>query len=523
VIAGIAAIFLVAALVKRKLPAFGKEFLFLVLLGILTFVSAFASEYPDYSMFGIMEQYESVWVLIGYLILGCYCYVYVKQTKDPACILRALAIGVFLSCLIGLMQLLAVDFWGTDIGKKLLIPDAYAQLRDSLSFNISSEDQGKVYLAMYNPNYAGIYLLMVCPLLLLSGKKRYLCLAAAVILCLIGTGSRTVWLAAVVLGLLLCAAGSTGSKTRTGRIVLSLLLLTVLAGGVWYGFSGLSVEETASLEEVEPQEDAVRIVYQGTEVYLGATNTEDGGVKQEVYHADGSRVEMDWADERGEGDPFESALQGIHFRAYGKDGISYAVFRYQDLNFRFTKDLGTGKYEYISINGKPDELVTADTFSNLPDRFLNGRGYIWKRVLPLIFGHALLGTGPDTFLLVFPQNDYVARANLGYEFFTQLLTNAHSLYLQMALQTGIPSLLCFLAFVGIYLRKSWKLYAGKLSLRSEKGQNEKEQKLQRVGAALALGVSGYLLCGLTWASSVGTTPIFWMLLGCGMAVNELGD
>jgi hypothetical protein len=373
-------------------------------------------------------------------------------------------------------------------------------------------------MALYNPNYAGIYLLMVCPLFILSGEKRYRCLAAMAILCMIGTGSRTAILVAVFLGIAAWMAGSGRLKPKMKKILLPLLVVALLGSGAWIGISWLQVNDSAALEEVEPQEDAVRIAYQGTEVYLGATETEDGGVKQEVYHADGSRVEMDWADERGEGDPFESALQGIHFRAYGKDGISYAVFRYQDLNFRFTKALGTGKYEYISINGKPDELVSAETFSNMPDTFLNGRGYIWKRVLPLIFRNALLGSGPDTFLLVFPQNDYVARANLGYEFFTQMLTNAHSLYLQMALQTGIPSLLCLLAFVGIYLVRSWKLYIGKPVF-----GKEKEQKLQRVGAAIALGVIGYLLCGLTWTSSVCTTPIFWMMLGSGMAVNELAS
>ena len=85
------------------------------------------------------------------------------------------------------------------------------------------------------------------------------------------------------------------------------------------------------------------------------------------------------------------------------------------------------------------------------EEFLNGRGYIWGRTIPVILENPLLGTGPDTFMLTFPQNDYVARSNLGHSFFSQIITNAHNLYLHMAAQTGIPSLLCFLTFVIIYI------------------------------------------------------------------------
>ena len=123
----------------------------------------------------------------------------------------------------------------------------------------------------------------------------------------------------------------------------------------------------------------------------------------------------------------------------------------------------------------------------------------------------LLGTGPDTFLPEFPQDDYVIRSNLGHTFFTQILTNAHSLYMHMAMQTGIPSLLCYVGFVLIYLKKSWKLYSGKMEYCF----------MEKMGIGIFLGVTGYLICGLTFASSVCTTPIFWLLLGLGIGINKI--
>lgn len=103
----------------------------------------------------------------------------------------------------------------------------------------------------------------------------------------------------------------------------------------------------------------------------------------------------------------------------------------------------------------------------------------------------------------------MAKAKLGGEFFQTITSNAHSLYLQMAERTGIPCVLCLLVFAGIYLVQSWKLYRRKALTFEE-----------RSGRAIFLAVSGYLIAGLCWASSVCTTPFFWMLLGMGAAINK---
>ena len=144
------------------------------------------------------------------------------------------------------------------------------------------------------------------------------------------------------------------------------------------------------------------------------------------------------------------------------------------------------------------------------DAFLNGRGYLWKRIIPLIAKNPLLGTGPDTFLQVFPQNDYVARANLGYGFFSEILTNAHSLYLQIGLQNGLLVLLCILWLLVNYIKKTWKFYAHK----------EFYDETDRIGVGCFLGSLGYLICGCTFASSICTTPIFMILVGLTIGIQK---
>lgn len=286
----------------------------------------------------------------------------------------------------------------------------------------------------------------------------------------------------------------------------------LVLGAVWWNTAGAGngITQQIPLEEVRTGTDAVYLTYNQRSIRFGYTiDEETGGVVQDITYAEGTKVPVVWADDRGECDPKEKELAGLHFKVYSKDEINYVQFRCEDVVFRFTDSLDTGKYEYVTINGKVDGLTNADTAALLPDTFLNGRGYIWNRTVPLLRNHPLLGTGPDTFLLAFPQNDYVAKAKLGGEFFQTITSNAHSLYLQMAEQTGIPSVLCLLVFAGIYLVQSWKLYRRKALTFEE-----------RSGRAIFLAVSGYLIAGLCWASSVCTTPFFWMLLGMGAAINK---
>ena len=495
------------------------------LLAVLWILSACFSKYPATSFAGSLGQYESLWVLLAYLVTAVYGYWYVKTTGNMEKAARALLLGMLVPCFLGLTQLLQCDFWSTSLGKGLLVPESMAAYRENLRFNFSTEEWGQVYMAFYNPDYAAIYLVMLLPLLFLWKGTWTKVLGAAAAACLVGTLSKSAWVTAGILLVLavLCVRKSLGSGKKWVYGAAAALLCVILAGTAWMQvrktkpqtdmdkLQGIDEQELAGkLQEVIPKTEAVKIVYNDTTIYLTHVRDEIGNIKHDIRYEDGTKVVLNWVEELGEMEPEAENLQGLHFKVYEKDGISYVAFRYNNITFRFTDSLGTGKYEYVTINGKVDDLERAEAIFVGNEELLSGRGYIWNRSLPVILAHPLLGTGPDTFLLAFPQDDYVARANLGYSFFTEILTNAHSLYLQMALQTGLPALLCFLVMTALYLKKSWKLYWGKKTYSQQ----------ERIGLAFALGVLGYLLCGLTWASSVCTSPVFWLLLGCGSAVNE---
>lgn len=63
----------------------------------------------------------------------------------------------------------------------------------------------------------------------------------------------------------------------------------------------------------------------------------------------------------------------------------------------------------------------------------------------------------------------------------------------------------------IYIIDSIKLYALKNDY----------NKSQRLGAATCLGVIGYLTAGLFNDSIVSVAPVFWIVLGVGVALNYM--
>lgn len=513
----ITAVIMLFMMLKRKIKTrsfrMGRGKRVLIVLSGLFILSAIFSKYPRESFMGSIEQYESIGVLLSYLIVIVYCCNYATDETHSRNLCKFLFLGLGISCVIGLFQFFQLDIWNLELGKKILIPESFASLRENLRFSQDERGFGRVYMVLYNPTYAGIYLVMMLPFLLLIKNKITNLLLIPAMVCLIGTMSKTAWIAAVfilIFGYFILSRNGNVKKNQKCWIVLGSIAMIVL-GLVFYAFASEDgvLKSDKKLQQVVGEEDYIRIVYQGNTLYFSEFPKDDG-VTYKIVDEEGKEPDLIWSSERGEIDSLDPRFKDLHFKVYQKDGIGYAMFRYEDIVFRFTDQLGTGKYEYVSINGKPDELVTADVFCSKGDFLLNGRGYIWNRIIPLIADNLLLGTGPDTFIQVFPHDDYVARANLGHGFFTEILTNAHSLYFQIALQNGVLALIVIGILLGVYLKNGWKSYS----------QKESYSEQERIGLACFLGSVGYLICGFTFASSVCTTPIFVVLVGTGWGIQR---
>ena len=179
--------------------------------------------------------------------------------------------------------------------------------------------------------------------------------------------------------------------------------------------------------------------------------------------------------------------------------------------WNFVNSQEKGGCRYITDTTKKEsEIVSAEAFGfENHQRSFSGRGYIWSRTLPLLKDHIFLGSGPDTFVLEFPQDDYLHMRKNGFA--DTIMTKPHSWYLQVGVQTGVISLLCLLAFYIWYAVQSVRLYAfRKLSTQTE-----------AFGMAAFIGSIGYMISGISNDSMVVTAPVFWGLMGLGVAANVM--
>jgi hypothetical protein len=138
----------------------------------------------------------------------------------------------------------------------------------------------------------------------------------------------------------------------------------------------------------------------------------------------------------------------------------------------------------------------------------SGRGFIWSRSLPLLRKTLMVGFGPDTFAMVFPQHDFSGKFRV-YGTTDMLVDKPHNFFLQTALNTGVLSAMALLLLFG------WYVAAGvRLQMRAPAEATNGGMSL-----ACLVGVIGYLGASLFNDSVVSVAPVFWALLGVGIRMN----
>lgn len=498
-----------------------KPFAPVFLYGALTLASAVVSGNKTLSFKGMWQMDESVWVLLAYLAVTWYCYQVVDSLKDIKILFGALAAGAAVQGILGLTQLAGKDFFSTGLGKTLLTLGLDPTVRDNLVFRYAGNESSSVYLASYTPNYAGVYLVMVIPVILVLAllvkkktlKAALLVLCAVLAACLAGTGSRTGILA---LGILLVAAAWMIPADKRKKCLAFAVCLAVFVGaaGIYDASSGhrlLNSLKTSvtrknyDLEQIVPEQDCIRLIYKGRELELYPEGTEMGETLKVQENGEYLTAGWDTADNCFKIQ--DDGLSELSFDVTDSDGTLYFKMTVNGIDWNFIKAGEKGGFLYINGYGKTDEIITAQTVFPGYEKALTGRGYLWGRTIPLLKDHILVGSGPDTFVTQFPQNDYVMRANTGKYMMDDLPTKAHSLYLQTALQTGVLSLVCLLAFWGRYLYKTARFL---------KKAERDERFYCCIGIFLA--VAGYLMTGLLNDSNPAVSPVFWSLLGMGCAM-----
>lgn len=498
-------------------------FIPLVVYALLAILSTVFSDYASFSLTGIFEQFESIFVLVGYCIVAYYAFLSIDKEEDVEYILKyflycATALGI-----LGIFQATGHDFFASDIGLRTILPRSLWNQLDSFQFKFGKYCS---YLTLYNPNYVGVYTAMVAPIpacLMITvkeGKRKLLCAAALIGLLVSLYGSKsTAGLISIAVSIIIILIFMRRYILKASKIRVSLLMsgfgVIILATAL---NSGKIMNRLTPL--LKPQEpvtaltdintsDKITITYQDYILNLTFTDNGQGGLLFHIMDGMNREIAQTYIAETNTITFDDERYSNITISTGMLQNIPCADIRIDGKDWRFIYNLEDRNYYYINRFGRPDKIITAESvFFTGQEAFASGRGYLWSRTIPLLKEYMILGSGADTFPIVFPQQDYVSFSNYGFA--DEIITKPHSMYLQMGVQTGMLSLIAFLVFYGMYFFSSIRLY----------GNGYFEDMFSRAGVAIFIGTISFMLTGISNDSCIAVTPVFWGLTGIGIAVNQ---
>lgn len=507
-----------------------KYYIPMIVYSTFVILSTILSQNKHVATIGFIEMYQGVYVLLSYIILTFLLINYVNEEKDIKIIAYSFVVIVIAEGLIGVGEYFGLDFFQTSLGKWLITPANMKGLE--LKF---TSGKHSIFGTLYNSNFVGSFGALVLPLstalcLSVSDKKRSIIFGVTAIFAFatwLGCNSRAGYLGISVAFLIGIIVYRKVIKLQYKKviflfscfIVISITFNTLSSGRVFNQFVKLNPVTEAEIIEHIQDSQVVRFkelsVKKNTftirtekETLIGIVDNMELRFEDELGNHLDTNINNDgyisFNDEKYKEYLFliqpENSSQ-IHSKIYNRDWDLYITPDEQNI-------------KVLSFNDKLTEPIEAPRikFFDGKETFASNRGYIWSRTIPMLKNTIMVGYGPDNFPMVFPHEDYIGKFNIGNNYFSHLVVDKpHNLYLQIAINTGVVSLLSLLVIWGIYLIDCISIYIkGNIHSFSE-----------YIGCAIFLSITAYLVAGLFNDSIVSVAPLFWILLGLGISTNRI--
>ena len=512
---------------KKQGLRFENAFYFLFFYAMFVAMSALFSSYKYWVVRGSYELFEPVWVVFVYILLCYYTYHFVQEEQQVKFILCGAGIGMAVVTLIGVFQYFGMDFFKTGFGKHLITNPSWWDNLDSLSFNML---EGTSYTTLYNPNFLSFYFGMLIPLLVcvfIAAKKawqRVLIIVAEVLclICLKGSRSDTGWMALVVGGVIL-ALVLLSRKKKAFCVALAIMLIGGVAA-VAVGSKtdvGIQIKNTIvgtfriddryAVRDIDTGTDSVMLNVRGNKMYVSYTTDESGVIVPNCTDENGQTLELAMTDadnqiyvindERFAGGSIQPIL-------LGDDNIPAISVTYDGIAWDFVETQEAG-YCYLNKSGKLVKWEKIKNANLFKEDAMSYRGHMWNVTIPLLGKHVLIGSGANTYMFEYPQDDYLGQAYI-YGF-NSYEVKAHCWYLQQWVESGLIGTLALLIFMAWYAVQSIRIYR----------RVDLHESLSWIGFGLFAAVLVYLIAGIANDSNVCTAPVFWGMLGLGMATNRM--
>jgi len=525
ILAAIALIFYIILYKQKKLPfkILKQYYIPLGIYAIFVIISTIFAIDTQTALWGFVDMYQGMFVLLSYVLITFLTINFINSEKDLTLFGRAFLFLMIAEGLLGITQYFGFDFLQTAIGKSLIVPGNLKV--GNLSFTFGPKT---IYGTLFNTNFVGSFSTLMLPLsiaFLLGAKekKQRIISAIAVVLMIfvwIGCNSRAGYLGVAVASIFaLWLFRKVIRKYWIGFTGLVIVVVLVLVGLNHFSnnriFSRLKVFNLKEQIEITKANDEKMFKFEdiilGKDTFSIKTNRETLNFKideDKLYFLDENNNELQIATKDNEIIIKDEKYEGYKI-VIPNNYPGITVIR-NDRNFKFYfADSGV---KMIGSGGRVTNPIIAETFKPLDrlEKIASNRGYIWGRTLPMLKRYVIVGSGADNYPIAFPQDDILAKSNAFSDPIT-VIDKPHNLFLQIAVNTGIVSLLSLLAALGTYLISSLKLYS-KLTFDS----------LEKYwGASCLISIIGYLAAGMFNDSVVSVAPLFWIILGMGISINLL--
>lgn len=498
---------------------------------ILTILSAVFSEYPGIAFFGGPERMEGALTILSYFIMFIYILHVVDDYQKARTIFHSMMISAAVISIIGAIQFYGLDPYKSDFIRKLLnmVPT------ERFPYDVNTvQGVNTSYSTLASTNYMAMYLSLIIPFALglyASVRSNGARLSSSLLIyllliCLVGSASggayyavglsmvfilflsfpyikrnvvNMVMMSVIVIGLLLVTnifmdnliANRLNLKTMSYELAIGTEANTsIYIDDIVLGNDTVSIYTTdKSFTVINDGEKLVALTIEGSVIPTYILDEGDLEIPGDVY----------LFEDNSYSDYFMQAFDGYEIFAV-KAGA-------REMFFYMTDD-------GIMVPGMANELqkiepIERNQFIYENVRTFHGRGYIWATSLPMLKDTVILGNGPDTFFLHFPQNDVIGKINMTGRF-SVVIGKPHNHYIQIAHDSGIIALLMMLVALGIYLIDSLILLI--------KYRNQPSSRILRTAAFC--GVLGYLVSCLVFDSNVSTSTVFWTIFALGVTLNH---
>ena len=511
----------------KKGPEFSNIFYLLMFYGIFAVMSALFSPYKRWVVKGTFELMEPVWVILAYIVLCFYTFQAVQKEEQIVRVLKFSFVGITIVLLSGILQFVGLDPFQMKAVKMLVTNPAVWDELDK--FRVTVADR-TCYMTLYNQNYVAFYVGLILPVTLVflmtekakTKKLIWSVLAIAELICLYGSDSSSGWMAlviaAVIIAVILLSRNRKSLIIGYSALAAGLIVCVIALFATDIGtsirttlFGTYKMQEKYLVQGIDTGNDEIVFDCKGNGLHISYEMNEENGV-----------YEISVTDDKGTGltatqDPEDITISKYSDPRFGDFSVMILdqgdtmplilTVEIDGCSWQFTKN--DDGYCYQNPAGKYIKFPNNSICELFNEDAVSGRGHIWNSTLPLIGKHLLIGSGANTFMLEYPQEDYIYRTYLGTK--NTYDVKAHNWYLQQAVENGLLGTLLLVAFYLYYFVQSVRIYR----------RVDLKERLNLLGLGIFSGTLIYMITAIANDPTVNVASMYWAFLGLGIAVNQL--